>query len=142
MKPEYKDALLKVHRETFNFFKHADRDHDQTLHVGDIALSNVLQLGVCIYNFFGLSNEFTDHMRLGVAIARLVFPNSFVNDDQRSSHHQTINGLGEFTLREFLSAVRANVVSANFPNLATERQADLQDVNALLDRPFSKIKED
>jgi hypothetical protein len=35
-----------------------------------------------------------------------------------------------------------NVVSANFPNLATERQADLQDVNALLDRPFSKIKED
>jgi hypothetical protein len=106
MKPEYKDALLKVHRETFNFLKHADRDHDQTLHVGDIALSNVLQLGVCIYNFSGLSNEFTDHMRLGVAIARLVFPNSFVNDDQRSSHHQTINGLGEFTLREFLSAVR------------------------------------
>jgi hypothetical protein len=35
MKPEYKDALLKVHRETFNFFKHADRDHDKTLHVGD-----------------------------------------------------------------------------------------------------------
>jgi hypothetical protein len=32
MKPEYKDALLKVHRETFNFLKHADRDHDQTLH--------------------------------------------------------------------------------------------------------------
>jgi hypothetical protein len=81
-------------------------------------------------------------MRLGVAIARLVFPNSFVNDDQRSSHHQTVSGLGEFTLREFLSAIRTNVVSANFPNLATERQADLQDVNALLDRPFSKIKED
>jgi hypothetical protein len=52
MKPDYKDALLKVYRETFNFLKHADRDHDQSLHVGDIALANVLQSGICIYNFF------------------------------------------------------------------------------------------
>jgi hypothetical protein len=57
MKPEYKDALLAVHRETYNFLKHADIDHDQTLHVGDIAMSNVLQLGVCIVNYWGCSTN-------------------------------------------------------------------------------------
>jgi hypothetical protein len=137
MKPEYKDALLEVHRETFNFLKHADRDHDQTLHVGDIARSNVLQLGVCIYNFFALSNELTDHMRLGIAIARLVFPDGFVNDDQRSLHDDAVSGFGGFTLREFVAALRTNDVLKHFPNLAAERVEDLQDITPFFDEPFA-----
>jgi hypothetical protein len=141
MKPEYKDALLNVHRETFNFFKHADRDHDQTLHVGDIALSNILQLGVCIYNLFGLSGEFTDHMRLGSAFARLVFPDGFVNDDQRALHDVAVSGLRNFTLREFLVALRTEAVLKNFPKLAAEREEDLQDVSYMLDQPFSGMRE-
>jgi hypothetical protein len=141
MKPEYKDALLKVYRETFNFLKHADRDHDQSLHVGDIALANVLQLGICIYNFSGLSNEFTDHMRLGSIFAKLVFPNGFVGEDQRAFHDQSVGSLGNFTLRQFLVAQRSGAVTHLFPHLEVEREEDLQDVNAILDRPFSKIRE-
>jgi hypothetical protein len=141
MEPEYKDALLRVYRETFNFLKHADRDHDQSLHVGDIALSNVLQLGICIYNFSGLSNEFTDHMRLGSIFARLAFPDGFVGKDQRAFHDQAVGSLGSFTLRQFLAAQRSGAVTHLFPNLEAEREEDLQDVNLMLDRPFSKIRE-
>jgi hypothetical protein len=137
MKPEYKDALLEVHRETFNFFKHANRDHDQSLHVGDIALSNILQLGVCIYNFVGLfGGEFTDHMKLGAAIARLV-----VNSDQRLAHDEGVAGLANATLREFLAALPTEAMLKYFPNLAAERWEDLRDMNQMLDRPFSKIRE-
>jgi hypothetical protein len=139
MKPEYKDALLKVHRETFNFFKHADRDHDKTLHVGDIALSNILQMGVCIYNFHGLSNEFTDHMKLGGAIARLVFPDGFVNDDQRALHEESVMDLGNFTLREFFAALQTEAILKNFSNLGTEREEDLQDVTPFFNQPFAKM---
>jgi hypothetical protein len=141
MKPEYKDALLRVHRETFNFLKHADRDHDQTLHVGDITLSNILQLGVGIYNFYSLSNTFTDRMRLGAAFARLAFPDGFVNDDQRAFHDESVSRLGRFTLRELLAALPTEAVRRNFPNLATEREEDLQDVNYAIDRQISRIRE-
>ena len=139
MKPEYKDALLEVHRETFNFFKHANKDHDKTLHVGDIALSNILQLGVCIYNFYGLSGEFTDHMKLGAGIARLVFPNGFVTDDQRALHEATVTAMGNFTLSEFFEALQTETILKNFPNLAAEREEDLQDVTPFFNQPFAKM---
>ncbi|WP_342740026.1 hypothetical protein [Bradyrhizobium sp. B117] len=54
IKPDYKQALLKVFRETSNFLKHADRDHSETPHVGDIATSNALQLAACIANYWAL----------------------------------------------------------------------------------------
>src|SRR5258705_5373945 len=83
IKPEFRDALIKLHRETFNFFKHADLDHDKTLHVGDIANSTVLQLGACVVNYHGLFAEMTDHMRLAWSLAKLVFPKGFVMEVER-----------------------------------------------------------
>jgi hypothetical protein len=37
VKPEYKNAIIDAIRETYNFLKHADKDHDQTLHGGQLA---------------------------------------------------------------------------------------------------------
>lgn len=139
MKPEYKDALLEVHRETFNYFKHADKDHDQPLHVGDIALSNILQLGVCIYNYKALSREFTAHMMLGASIARIVFPDGFVNVEERSLHDEQVERFSKYSLREFFAAVQAGAIANDLPNLAAERETDLQDVSVLLDRPISAL---
>jgi hypothetical protein len=44
IKDEYRSPLMAVFRETYNFLKHADKDHDEELHVGSIAESNILQL--------------------------------------------------------------------------------------------------
>ena len=38
--------------------------HDAVLHVGDIAKTNILQIGICIVNYRGLFGEWTDHMKL------------------------------------------------------------------------------
>jgi hypothetical protein len=55
LKDEYRKPLMAVFRETYNFLKHADSDHDEELHVGSIAESNVLQLAVCTANYHALS---------------------------------------------------------------------------------------
>ena len=134
MKPEYKDALLAVHRETYNFLKHADIDHDQTLHVGDIAMSNVLQLGVCIVNYWGVFDELTDHMKLGFAVARIVFPDGFVLEDQRAEFDAVAFGLKDFTLREFISLWAASDLAKMLPKFEAERTEDLRDVGPFFDR--------
>jgi hypothetical protein len=140
MKPEYKDALIEVFRETYNFLKHANKDHDQTLHVGDIAISNVLQLGACIVNYQALFGELTDHMRVSFAIARLVFPDGFVDDGTRPSFDDAVAGLSDYTLGEFISGLRATGLAATaFPNLAAERAEDLQDVTPFFNQPFAKM---
>ena len=58
IKDEYRSPLMAVFRETYNFLKHADNDHDEELHVGSIAESNVLQLAVCIVNYHALFGEY------------------------------------------------------------------------------------
>jgi hypothetical protein len=56
-----KDAIIATMRETSNFFKHADKDHDAALHVVDVASLNILQLGICIVNYYSLFAHLTDH---------------------------------------------------------------------------------
>lgn len=74
IKDEYRTPLVAVFRETYNFLKHADKDHDEELHVGSIAESNVLQLAVCIANYHSLYDELTDHMNILFGFAKLVMP--------------------------------------------------------------------
>lgn len=133
-RPEYKDALIEVFRETYNFLKHADRDHDQTLHVGDIATSNVLQLGVCISNYQRLFSEWTDHMRVGFAIARFVFPHGFVTEDERPAFDYAVSRSSIYMVREFISDIQALITTGRFPNFGSERAEDLQDVSSFFER--------
>ena len=78
-------------------------------------------------------------MRLGIAFARLVFPDGFVNDDQRAVHEETVMAIGNFTLREFFAALRTEAILKNLPNLATEREEDLQDVTPFFNQRFAKM---
>ena len=47
-KPEYKKAVIEAIRETYNFLKHADKDHADRLHVASIARGNILQLALAL----------------------------------------------------------------------------------------------
>jgi hypothetical protein len=80
MKPEYKSALLSIHRETFNFLKHADKDYDQELYVGEIAHSNFLQLGVCIANYHAMFGVWTEHMQLFFKLLTILAPGAFSSE--------------------------------------------------------------
>jgi hypothetical protein len=140
IKPEFRDALIEVHRQTFNFFKHADLDHDKTLHVGDIARSNVLQLGACVANYHGLFADMTDHMHLAWSLARLVFRNGFVMEVERSKFDEVALSFANEPLSEYLLRFWNDPLFRQiFPKLAEERVADLQDMLPFYSARFSEI---
>jgi hypothetical protein len=144
VKPEYKDAVLNVIRETSNFFKHADRDHDATLHVGDIAKLNILQLGICIVNYHGLFGEWTDHMKLLFSVAKFISPDGFVLPDQREQFDAALPKLQEMTLNEYLDPDVWDdpLIKTVLPNLASERDEDLQDTRFLYSARISDMQKE
>ena len=131
VKPEYRHSLIRVFRETYNYLKHADSDHDESLHVGDIALSNILQLAVCIHNYHSLFGEWTDHMSLFLACAaRVVLPDGFVMEPQRAAFDEAIPRVGDTKFGEWfnLDLWREPLLAlVGFTKLARERDEDLQD---------------
>jgi hypothetical protein len=129
IKDEYRSPLLAVFRETYNFLKHADKDHDEELHVGSIAESNVLQLAVCIANYHALYGEITDHMNLLFSFAKLVMPEGFVTPAQRSIFDAAVPKLASMRFGEFYNMRLWDepMVAQTMPNLAKERREDLQD---------------
>jgi hypothetical protein len=144
VKPEYKDFVLGAIRETSNFLKHADRDHDSSLHVGDIAKTNILQIGICIVNYRGLFSEWTDHMRLMFNVAKLVSPSGFVLPDQREQFNAALQNIQNMTLAEYFEPniwddPRFRIV---LPHLASEKAEDLQDTQPLYSTRISDMQKD
>jgi hypothetical protein len=129
IKDEYRQPLIVVFRETYNFLKHADNDHDEELHVGSIAESNVLLLAVCIANYHALFGEHTDHMKLLFTFAKLVLPEGFVMPDQRAIFDAAVPKLAGMRFGEFFNMDLWNdpMVTQDWPGLAAERREDLQD---------------
>jgi hypothetical protein len=129
IKDEYRGPLIKVFRETYNFLKHADTDHDETLHVGAIAESNVLQLAVGCANYHSQFGEWTDHMKLMFNFAKLVAPNSFVMERDREVFDAAVPKLVDMQFQEFFNNDLWGdpMIAASFPNLARERYEDLRD---------------
>jgi hypothetical protein len=144
IKPEYKDAVLNIIRETSNYFKHADKDHDETLHVGDIAKTNFLQIGICIANYHGLFGEWTDHMKLLFNVAKLVSPDGFVLPDQREQFDAVLPRIHRMTLAEYLNPNMWDdpMIKTVLPNLAVEKAEDLQDTRALYDARISDMQKE
>jgi hypothetical protein len=128
IKDEHRSPLLAVFRETYNFLKHADKDHNEELHVGSIAESNVLQLAVCVANYHALFGAYTDHMRLLFAFAKLVMPEGFVMPDQQA-FDAALPKLAGMRFGEFFNMDLWNdpMVTRDLPGLLIERREDLQD---------------
>lgn len=133
IKDEYRSPLMAVFRETYNFLKHADNDHDEELHVGSIAESNVLLVAVCIANYQALFGEYTDHMKLLFTSAKLVFPAGFVMPDQRAVFEAALPKLAGMRFGELfnMDLWSAPIATRDFPGLAAERHEDLQDNSEL-----------
>ena len=139
VRPEYKAAVIQAIRETSNYFKHADKDHDAKLHVGEIAYSNLLQIGLCIVNYLAIYGEWTDHMQLILHFARITFPNGFVTPEDRAQFDTMLPGR-DLTLGEHLSGWWDNpLISTVLPNLEMERAEDLQDTQPLYGTRISDL---
>ena len=127
-------------RETSNFLKHADKDHDSTLHVAEIAKTNIVQLGICIVNYGGLFGTWTDHMKLLFNVAKLVSPGGFVHPDQRVQFDAALPKIKQITLAEYLSGWWDDpLVKPVLPNLESEKAEDLQDTQLLYGTRISDL---
>ena len=133
VKPEFQRPFINVIRETYNYFKHADKDYEEELHVGDIAESNILQLAMSVVNYQALYGEWTSHMRLLLVAAKVILPSGFVGAEERESFDALIGRIGGMTFGQFFNQqIWADpLLSAHFPNLLKERAEDLHD-NELL----------
>jgi hypothetical protein len=76
--------FFNFHRETYNFFKHADRDFDKELAVPEIAPMNIAFLFVCAENYRKLFDRDTDHMLLISSFMQVVAPPNFRLAEPRS----------------------------------------------------------
>ena len=139
VKPEYKKAFIEAIRETYNFLKHADKDHDENLHVAEIAKGNILQLALCALNYRALFGGWTDHMNLLFNIAKFVSPDGLVHPDIRPQF-DAILPKGDITLADFLNGWWDDPVLKKFaPNLASEKAEDLQDTQPLYSTSIKDI---
>lgn len=141
IKEEYRRPLMTVFRETYNFLKHADTDHAETLHVGSIAESNILQLGVACANYHSLFGEWTDHMRLLFNFAKMVMPSGFVAKADRPIFDAAFPKLADMKFQEMfnLDLWSEPMVVAQFPNLQKERYEDLRDNDDLFSATFGEL---
>jgi len=128
-KPEYKKGVLATIRETYNFFKHADDDHDEELPVIDIAVFNVLQLGIVIVNYHALYGAMTNHMSLFFNFAKLVSPAGFVPDVEKVEFDRISRSLIGMTPQTYFRDCWTDpLIAVALPSLAAERDEDLQDM--------------
>jgi len=63
IKTEYQREFFKMYRETYNFFKHADKD-TADLPVHNIAEGNAVALTMAIENYKTMFGTLTEHMKL------------------------------------------------------------------------------
>jgi hypothetical protein len=71
---EKRRQWFSIHRETYNFLKHADRDSDDRLGVHNIVASNDLLLLACIIRFGLLFGPYTRHMSAFMIFADVLYP--------------------------------------------------------------------
>jgi hypothetical protein len=83
IKDEYHNEFFKRHRETYNYFKHADRDFAADLPVRDIGMANVMNLFITVVNYRHMFNECKHHMTLFLVFIVALMPKIIVPTDIR-----------------------------------------------------------
>lgn len=137
--PEYKKSFLALHRETANFFKHADRDHEDRLGVGEIHEYTVLNLGICIANYWSLYGEWTEHMQLIFEFVKIINPSFLLANEDADEFAARAKMVSHMTPSQFFEDISQTNLSRTYPNLNAERREDTQDIRRLNDTPMHVI---
>jgi len=88
IKPEYHSEFFRLHRKTYNYFKHADEDFSEDLPVRDIAMMNVMQLFMACMNYRTLFNDTTDHITLFAIFMFNIMPHVIIPDGIGKQMHR------------------------------------------------------
>ena len=130
--------FFNFHRETYNFFKHADRDFDKELSVPDLAPINIAFLFVCAENYRKLFEEDTDHMLLISGFMQVIAPNIF-DLPNPEAHEEHMATLANSTPEDFFT--EAFKPNRRFPDIQVEITVDLADNGTLYQTPVLELRE-
>jgi hypothetical protein len=140
IKDEHHSEFFAMYRETYNFFKHANRG-PENLPVYDIAAMNASQLTIAIENYAKLFGTVTAHMALFRTFALLWKPNWFpkkmgeiANKDKYGEFAKAMGTLRAATPGQLFSILMENRIG----NAAFERErtADLMESSDFYLTPF------
>jgi hypothetical protein len=136
---EHHKEFFGRHCETYNYFKHADRDSADQLPVHDIMMLNVMALFMVVVNYAKLYNVFTDHMRIYIGFSQLLMPNVLsLSEEQKRVAAESLFSAGNLTPAEFFAATRAHP-ELIAPNLLIEKIQDLGDILDFYRTPFDEL---
>ena len=114
---EKRNEWYDVHRETYNFLKHADRDSGR-VGVYDIVVSNDMLILACIIRFGLLFGAYTRHMGFFMIFTGVLYP---ATDSAPSEARSLFSDPAGLTRGELTSAVRASTPSHVLTGTPTSR---------------------
>ncbi len=130
IKDEYHDEFFKRYRETYNYFKHADRDFATDLPVRDIAMTNVMNLFITVVNYQYMFGECTNHMAAPLLIfVAALMPKIIVPTDVRGVELlKGVHDMQSMTPADFFQTFQEHPEAlANFYPEAAKDVADVMD---------------
>jgi hypothetical protein len=126
IKPEFHREFFTEHRAIYNYFKHAEKDFDQKLPIGDIMRANILPLSICSANYNELFGEFTAHMWMYALFVMALYPK--IVNSRSIVGTKVLEELPSFegmTPGEFFDKVQDN--PSTFPGFVGEASKDRAD---------------
>jgi hypothetical protein len=126
--PSKKQEFYHIWRESYNFLKHADKDHDGSLPVYDIVRTNDVLLLVCIGRYRELFGGVTRHMQQFLRLAIACYPHLLEWPDIQVGQRflEARAGFENISRGELLAVIKEDALQ-NIDYLR-ERSHDLVDV--------------
>ncbi len=140
IKDEYRDAFFKRYRETYNYFKHADRDFATDLPVRDVGMANVMNLFIAVVNYEDMFDERTHHMLLFKFFIFALMPETIVPTDIRGV--ELLKGMRDIqsmTPADFFQTFEEHPEA--LPNFYREAAKDVEDLTDFYHLTFRELRE-
>ena len=140
IKDEYHDEFFKRHRETYNYFRHADRDFATDLPVRDIAMANVMNLFITVANYQHMFGECTHHMALfltfiAALMPKIIVPTNIVGIEMLKGSRQ----MQSMTPADFFRTFEEHPEA--LPNFYPEAAKDVEDLANFYHLTFQELRE-
>lgn len=127
IKDEHHKEFFRSHRQTYNYFKHADTDFTERLPIHDIAGLNVMAVFICAVNYVKLFDVSSHHVRAYFWFVRLLKPELVKHPDPtfQEAFRQALGHLSGATPADLFQIFSSPQYGLE---LDEEKRFDLQDV--------------
>lgn len=130
LKPQYLKPFYRIHRETYNYLKHAKEDRHALLGVRNIVQNNEMSIFLNVAKFNVLRKSmYTAHIRYFLGYANIIMPKYFKDERMNQVHLENEAGFNTGTRSDLLRIIRSQALQD--PKFIAERNDDIVDVLAL-----------